>query len=335
MFSRAKRSLFCAAALLLGGVAPAYGQDMEDFRARMARAASMTREDMSEALRQYLEIRVQYAGPEVDYSLGRAYQRLFQCEEAQYYYSQVMVKYDLADDNVTYQRAVKDFDEIAHCVDWQKVYLDCAIPAGGHVLVGNERVNQCWGRPFALPDGEHIFKLVSEDGKEKVVTFTATSGAADARVALAFEVEQVMVEQVIESEQHFILRERFHPALYWGLITGGVLILGGGGGTFAALANRAQVDVERNEAKYAVLLATDEERAMAARRRADDARDRVKLNNTLMYTSFGVGGALVITGVTLAVISAVSPRVRVEKTNVEAFVSPSAGGLMMGFGMSF
>ncbi|MCL2325235.1 MAG: hypothetical protein FWC40_01840 [Proteobacteria bacterium] len=335
MFSRAKRSLFCVAALLLAGVAPAYGQDMEDFKARMARAASMTQENMSEALRQYLEIRAKYAGKEVDYSLGRTYQRLFQCEEAQYYYEQVMIKYDLPDDDPIYQRAVKDFDQIAHCRDWQKVYLDCAIPAGGHVLIGSERVNQCWERPFALSDGEHTFKLVSETGREKVVTFAAKSGAADARIALAFDVEQVVVEQVIATEQHFVLQERFHPALYWGLITGGVLIMGGGGGGFAALSNRALVDVERNEVKYEVLLATEPDRANAAKQRANEARDRVKLHNTLMYTSFGVGGALVVTGVTLAVISAVSPRVRVEKTNVEAFVAPSAGGLMMGFGMSF
>ena len=106
----------------------ANAQDIEDFKARMARAAAMTKEDLNEALLQYLEIRVQYAGPEVDYSLGRAYQRLNQCVEAQDYYTKVMIDYNLAQDNVLYTRSVSNYDTIADCKSWQKVYLTCTIP---------------------------------------------------------------------------------------------------------------------------------------------------------------------------------------------------------------
>ena len=54
----------------------AVAQDLEVFKTRMAEAAEMTKKDMSEALLKYLEIRADFAGPEVDYSLGRVYQRL-------------------------------------------------------------------------------------------------------------------------------------------------------------------------------------------------------------------------------------------------------------------
>lgn len=320
-------SFLMSCALLMTFSASVQAQDMDDFKKRMADAAAMTKKDLSEALRQYLEIRILYAGPQVDYSLGRTYQRLYQCENAQYYYTQVMVAYDLPADDAIFSRAAKDYDAIATCDAWQKVYLTCAIPAGGHIMIDDQSINECWDRPFSLPDGEHIFKLVDADGTEHVVKQTTVSGGEDIKIDLAMPPKTVVEEKVVEITKTVEYKDRFHPALYWGLISGGVLFLAGSG-WFSAMANHALVDVQRWDDAYVI---TNEP---SAKKKADDARDKVKLGNTLLYTSLGIGGALAITGVTLAIINAVSPKEVVE-SDLSANVTPLDGGVMMGLGLKF
>jgi hypothetical protein len=320
-------SFLMSCALMMTFGASLQAQDMEDFKQRMADAAAMTKKDLSEALRQYLEIRILYAGPQVDYSLGRTYQRLYQCENAQYYYTQVMVAYDLPAEDATFSRAAKEYDTIATCDAWQKVYLTCAIPAGGYVMIDDQRINECWDRPFSLPDGDHTFKLVDADGKEHVVTQSTMSGGEDIRIDLAMPAQTVVEEKIVEVTKTVEYRDRFHPALYWGLISGGVLFLAGSG-WFSAMANHALVDVQRWDDAYVI---TKEE---SAKKKADDARDKVKLGNTLLYTSIGIGSALAISGITLAIINAVSPKEVIEP-DLSANITPLDGGVMMGFGLKF
>ena len=76
MFSKSIK-IMLTSAILSSLSATAFAQEeVEDFKVRMADAAAMAKQDISEALRQYLELRVQFQGPQIDYSLGRAYQRL-------------------------------------------------------------------------------------------------------------------------------------------------------------------------------------------------------------------------------------------------------------------
>ena len=315
-------------ALACGFSTGAMAQADNDVFARTSAAAEMTKKDLAEALRQYLEIRIEYAGAEIDYSIGRTYERLFQCSSTQKYYTAVMVNYNLTTGNPIFDRAVKNYDNVAMCDTWQKVYLDCSIPEGGTVMIDNERIGQCWDRPYSLPDGEHVFKLIKKSGEEHVVKFTAKSGAPDAHVNVAFPAERVEVEKIVERVENYEYRERFHPALYWGLISGGVLFLGGSG-WFSAMANNALVDVQKYEDRYAVL--QDE----SWKKKANDARDKVDLGNALMYTSLGVGGALAVTGVALAIVSHMSPKEKVDLDNVNAYVAPNDGGMMAGVGLTF
>ena len=330
MFSRFTKILMCASMLAGTLCTNAAAQDMEDFKNRMASAAAMMKEDASEALRQYLEIRVQYAGPEVDYSLGRAYQRLYQCEDSQHYYTQVMVAYELPDSNPIYKRATSAFDEIAPCAAWQKVKLTCAMPAGGYVQINNEKMSSCWDRPFSLPDGEHTFKLVGPDGKSKEITFKAQTGQPDAQLELALEAEKVEVERLVEVEKSYYYKDKFHPALYWGLIAGG-LAVAGVGGVFYGMANAARTD-EQKYSDLAVLYGGQENDYTA---KAEAANKDVQLNNILTYTMLGIGGGIAVTGIVLAIVNAVSDKELVEMENVNAFVTPTDSGISMGFGVKF
>ena len=331
MFSKSIKVLLMSA-ILAGIGTNVCAQEIAEFKTRMADAAAMTKQDLSEALRQYLEIRVQYSGPEIDYSLGRAYQRMSQCTEAQNYYTQVMVNYNLPENNPIYQRAVKDFDAISDCTSWQKFYLDCEIPAGGYVMIDEERVNTCWKRPYALSPGEHKFVLVSADGKQEVVTVKAVNSKPDEHVKLALKrVEKVEVEKRVEVEKTYEVKDKFHPALYWGLMVGGAALIAGGG-FFSAYANHAYADEKEYAYKHALF---DTPTDNTYQKKADDAHDKVKLGNALMYSFIGVGGAAVATGVALAIVNAVSEKERVETGDVSAYAAPLSDGVSMGIHLNF
>lgn len=334
MFSRYTKFLMCAAVIAGTICTEAAAQDMEDFKTRMAAAAAMMKEDASEALRQYLEIRVQYAGPEVDYSLGRAYQRLYQCEDSQHYYTQVMVAYELPDSNPIFKRATVAFDEIAPCAAWQKVKLTCAMPAGGYVMVNNEKMSSCWDRPFSLPDGEHTFKLVGPDGETKEIKFNAQIGQPDAQIELALEAETVEVERVVEVEKAYYYKEKFHPALYWGLIAGGIAVAGVSG-IFYGMANSARADEQKYADLYALHGDPVSESDIDYQAKATAANDDVKLNNILTYTMLGIGSGIAVTGIALAIVSAVSDKELIETENVNAFVTPTDSGMSVGIGVRF
>ena len=308
-------------------------QDMEEFKTRMADAAAMTKVDLGEALRQYLELRVQFAGPEVDYSLGRAYQRLNQCTEAQHYYTEVMVAYNLPEKNQIYQRAVKAYDEIASCSEWQKIYLDCEIPAGGYVLIDGERVAACWERAYSMSPGDHIIKLVDAKGKTKEVKHKAVNGSKEQRLHIAFEAEQVEVEKVVKEEHTYIMEEKFNPHLYWGLIGGGLALVAGGFG-FLAMAHSAKVD-EINYSIEIAKLGKESAEKDALEKKQSDANGKVKLGNALMGTFVGVGLATAATGATLAILSYVGDKKRVEVDNVSAYLSPMQDGFAMGIHLNF
>lgn len=332
MLSKLSRTVILGVLCCAAGVGTVYGQDMADFKARMSAAAAMTKVDMDEALRQYLEIRVTYAGPEVDYSLGRAYQRLAQCEQAQYYYTQVMVAYELNDANPIYQLAVNAFDKIAACGAWQRVKVSCDVPSGGYAVIDGERVRSCWDRAYAFEDGEHVFELYDGKGRHVERKVTTASGGEELSVSLAFEPERVQVEKVVEVERGYVYREKFHPALYWGLITGGAVVAAAGG-LMSGFAGQAKAEEQKYSDLYA--LSQDEALRRTYDRKRKSANDDVKLGNILMYSLIGVGSAAVVTGIVLGVVSAVSDRERVDADNLEAYVIPDARGVSFGLGMRF
>lgn len=314
--------------------AAAQAQDMEEFKKRMGAAAIATKVDMNEALRQYLEIRVQYAGPEIDYSLGRAYQRMNQCEKAQYYFTQVMVAYDLPEDNPVYTLAVNAFDEIASCGAWQQVTVECSVPVGGRLVIDGEQLSECWDRPYSLNDGEHKMELIDKDGKKIEKIITTKSGEEPTKVEIAFPAEVKEFEKVVEVENVVTEEEKFHPALYWGLIAGGAAVVAIGG-----FLNGYAGDAKVDEQMYAYMhaLSTSEKNREYYAKKRDDAHNSVKARNIAMYTLIGVGSAAVISGAALAIVSAVSgkERVAVDDDRVKAYFSPSADGVAFGLGMNF
>ncbi len=316
------------------GCGHAIAQDREDYKARMAGAAAVMKTDVNEAYRQYLEIRAIYAGADVDFGLGRAYQRLFQCEQAKYYFTQVMVAYDLPETNNTFQRAVASFDEVSSCDGWQQLKLTCEIPAGGYVMIDNDRFSSCWSRPYSMPDGKHTFKIVGADGRETTKVLTFESGKAAQSLNLVLEPEApAEVEKTVEIERTVAVQERFNPALYWGLIAGGVAIAGVGG-IFGALANDARAE-EQKWADYMGIYSSHPEQYEMYKKKRDSANDDVKLNHILMYSFVGVGAAVAVTGAALAIVSAVSGKERVDTNTVSTYVIPNGDGLSMGLGVNF
>ena len=318
----------------------AVAQDLEVFKTRMAEAAEMTKKDMSEALLKYLEIRAEYAGPEVDYSLGRVYQRMNQCLEAQQYYTNVMVKYNLPETNPIYMRAVSDFDTVSSCTNWQKFYVDCDVPVGGYVMIDSERMNSCWDRPFAMSAGEHTFKLVSKDGKETEVKKTAVDGGKDVHVKLSFPVEKVSVEKLVEVEKTVVYKEKFSPYLYWGLIAGGVTFVAVGGG-FSALANKSYAEQQKYADYLAIASASKADQNVIDdwTKKRDDANSKVKGFNGAGYTFIALGAAATVTGVVLAILSATGDKEKVYiddgGTDVKAFVVPTSDGGAVGLNVQF
>lgn len=343
MFSRFTKVLLSTVALCSVFCTDASAQNMEDFKARMSAAATYMKEDATEALRQYLEIRVQYAGPEVDYSLGRAYQRLYQCHDAQHYYTQVMIAYELQDTNPIYKRATQAYDEIAPCASWQKVRLTCDMPAGGYVMLNDERIGSCWDRSFSLPDGEHVFKLVAPGGKTKEVKFKAQQGKPDAQVDLKLDINRVEVERIVEVEKAYVYEEKFSPVLYWSLIAGGLALAGVGAG-MTGLANAGKFDAEKALMTYYrdlnALKDEDKKKQEAVLKKTyEEARDKASskesLGNALMYTFIGVGAATAVTGAVFAIMNLFGEKELVEVEKLNAYVSPTDSGVSMGFSMRF
>ena len=331
MFSDILRTLGYSALITVALCSTAYAQEqpnLEEFKGKMAKAGAMVKQDLDEALRQYLEIRVLYSGPEIDYSVGRTYQRLGQCTDALGYYSKIMSY--VADKHPIFTRTVASYDEIASCETWQKVRLSCEMPEGSYIMFDNERINSCWSRPISLPDGEHTFKLISEDGKKEASqTIVAKSGDPDLTVKLAFPKETQNVVKYETIEKSYVLKDRFHPALYWGLMTGGVAVMGVSG-VFYGLAHKSYGD----EIKYADLYASTGEKDYLKKSR--DARHDVRMNNIITYSLLGAGGAIAITGVVLAVVNATSEKQRVEVTDdFTASIAPTDGGLAVGMGWRF
>lgn len=316
----------CAALSFVCSTAAA--QDMEAFKTRMNETAAVAKVDLNAALLSYLELRTKYAGPEIDYSLGRTYQRLYQCKEAQNYLTQVMVSYELPDAHPVYQRAVKDFDAIAACDSWQKVRVESDIPAGGYVMIDDEKMSSFGDREYSLPPGEHVFKLFSRDGKSVEVKFTAENSGKTETISLSFPPEKVEVENVVAVEHNYYYQERFHPALYWGLIAGGVAVVAVGG-FMSGIANSAYADEQKYADRYAVL------KNESDKKKANDARDKVKNVNIAMYTLIGVGAAAAVTGAALAIVSAVSEKERIEDNSFNAYVTPSPDGVSLGLGFQF
>ena len=331
MFSGISKTLWVSALTFAAFSSVAYAQEqpnLEEFKERMAQAGAMAKEDLDEALRQYLEIHVRFSGPEIDYSVGRAYQRLGQCKDALSYYSKIMSY--VPDTHPIFTRTVGTYDEISTCENWQKVVLSCDMTEGSYIMLDNDRVNTCWSRPISLADGEHVIKLVSADGKKEVVKkITAKSGKPDIKLKLAFEKEKVEVVKKEAVEKNYVLKERFDPALYWGLIAGGAVIASTSG-VFFGLAHRSNKD----EVKYADLYAISGDPNDAEK--AKDARDKVKSYKAASYTLLSIGCAAAVTGAVLAVLSAVSDKEMVPLDDgVTATIVPSSDGFAVGLGWRF
>lgn len=326
MFSGISRTLWISAlvTMMVSSVAYAQDQNTAEFKERMVNAAVMAKQDLDEALRQYLEIHTQFSGPEIDYSLGRTYQKLGQCQESLDYYSKIMS--DVSSDNPIFMRTVSSYDEVASCESWQKFMLKCDMPQGSYIMIDNERLQSCWSRPISLPDGEHTFKLVSADGKEVSQKIVAKSEAPETTVKLAFEQEKVEVvkNETEVLEKTYILKDKYHPALYWGLIAGGVAVMGAGG-AFFGMANQSYADEIKYADQYTMTGNTD------YLQKTRNARDDVRVYQIIAGTLLGVGGAAAVTGAVLAVINALSEKEKVEAGNdFTATIVPAKDGMSLG-----
>ena len=330
MFSRISKVLMASClACSFGAAAQAQSVDPE-FEAAMAKAYAATKEDLVSALNQYLVLRSSRPDDVVVlYALGRTYHKLKQCDAPQNLYIEVMSA--LKETDVLYNRAVSAYTELDGCQNWEQVYFDCEVPFGGHVTVDDNPMAACWGDPLYLSPGEHVFRLYDADGNVIEETYTATAKEEGAeyekhRVQLRFDRVRE-VERVVTVDHNYVYKDRFHPALYWGLIAGGAALVAGGG-FMSAYANHEQVE----ERKQIDLYAAGNE---GAKKKASDAHDRVVLGNALTYTLAGLGGAAVITGIVLAIVNATSERERVEESSVEAYIAPNPGGVSMGMGFRF
>jgi len=367
MFSKVLRtasvSVLALACMLVGSSTYAQETDGEDFNRRMSEAAATAKKDLNDALVQYLEIRTKYANESIDYSLGRIYQRLGQCENAQASFSSVLSSYNLDDMNPIFQRTIKDFDDLNDCAKWQKIYLDCTTIPDAYITIDNDRIGACPSRPISLPDGDHTIKIIAPDGREGVENIKTGSGKMDKKVPLALPPEKVLpkiatIEKKVEVAHNFVEKHKFHPALYWGLIAGGVAIMGTGG-IFGVIAQKAHGDEIKYNEKTSIIQSNldHKENFIAAdnqavedyfnglnnefqdlRDKAEDAKNKASLNKTLSLTMVGIGAAVTVTGVALAIVDIVSEKTLVEVENKDApkaFFAPSPEGFSMGVAMTF
>ena len=65
------------------------------------------------------------------------------------------------------------------------------------------------------------------------------------------------------------------------------------------------------------------------------ANDKVKLGNVLMGTFVGLGAATAAAGATLAILSYVAGKERVEVTDTTAYVTPFEDGVAVGVHFNF
>ena len=306
---------------------PANAQNVDPqqlFAEKMQQAATLTKEKkLPLALFKYLEIRQTFTGPELDYSIGRTYQRLHQCTDAIPYFQKVVNESGLKNNHTVLTRSKEALDEIKDCDNWPTVTLNCATLNNETLFIDDDAIGQCFIKTYTLPPGKHTFEVRSDIPENNTKKEINLENAPQA-VALIPE-KQPETKTKIETKEvnhYYKISEKFSPHLYWGLMTGGAAVLISSG-FFAAMGYDAKADIQ----KYKDRNQTD---------KLKKPEDKLKLSKILMGTSLGVGGAVFLTGMTLAIISAVSEK-KVDYTDspLQTYIAPSTNGITFGLQTRF
>ena len=330
--------LLCFAAT--GSLCAQEEEEIATYKANMAQAVQLFNEgNLTQSLQIYLEQRarlVDIPPTEIDYSLARTYQKLYQCKDASEYYNKILTNPDLSPEDDIFERAVQGYDEISECANWSKVTVKCSVDVDHILYIDNNPLGQCWNRPYSVPAGKHRFSIKTGDGRETKGFLTLKDGE-DSEIKLTVAPLEKIVEKKIDKGVDVSTegesKDKFSPHLYWGLIAGGAL-LAGGSGYFAAMSYSGAYDL---------LLAKS---TNAGQEAEDAASSKIKTGNMLTGVFAGVGGALALTGAALAIVNVVlknkAPATTNETTteeesieDVQAFVSPTSDGGVVGFGFQF
>jgi hypothetical protein len=286
--------------------------DPEEYKRQLDAATEVYNSgDLSLALIAYLEVRSRFSGPEVDYSLARTYHRLHQCVSARTFYAYVMNSYDLPEKNPLYQRAANYFDELYSCDQWGQVELECSTQ-DGVLSVNGEKLGACMKSVYQLPAGMYKFSL-EKAGLPAVEQSVDVSDGSMAKVKLELPSHEV-VERIVEVPAPVLVEQSSTNWLVWGLIGGGGLLLASSA-YFNAAGYSAMVDVQK----------AADRGDLSARKSAEDD---VSTQQVLTGVTFGVGLAVLATGVTFAILDAVSePEVETD-TGVSLMLSSEGAGLL-------
>ncbi len=276
--------LCLAVLLLVPTYALAQNAEETDFAERMNKAASILKNgDKWEALEAYLSIASLYSAPALSYSLGRTYQRLYQCTSALDHYYKVLTTEGIAQDSPVYTRTVKALDEMASCVDWGSLTIRCN--ARQAVLsIDDELIGFCKSKSvFKLPSGPHRVFVKGKDGEFKQSVNIVDGKQEELLVDIEPAVEPELKIQV--EPHHYRYRSAIHPAIQWSLIGTGAAALIGSGFAFAyaydskVSAKNALHDFDRNA--------------------YESSRDDMDVAKYTAWTLVGVGGVLVLSGLSV------------------------------------
>ncbi len=286
-----KLALSLMAAMLLWVAMPGGVQGQQDpaeYKRQLDAAAEIIKAgDLPASLLAYLEIRSKFSGPEVDYSLGRVYQRLHQCDEAKLFYLFVMNSYNLDEGSQLFTRSANYFNDLFDCDGWSQVEVRCS-PADATLFIDGESVGPCFSRPYRLPGGEHVFRLEAK-GEAPVEKRLSVKDGERKKVELVIETAKVE-ERIVEVPVEVAVGGGSTSWLGWGLISGGAAVLVASG-YFSAMGYSALGDVQR---------AADRGDVQGRK----SAEDEVSTAKILTGVSLGVGAACVATGLVFVLLDA-------------------------------
>ncbi len=298
----------------------AYAEDKaaEDFANRMVEAAETLKGgQMWDGLEQYLVIASLYSAPEVNYALGRTYQRLHQCSDALTYYYKVITSQDIAEDNPIYMRTVEALDKIGTCADWGGVTLQCQA-RGAELVIDGEKIGRCKDRVYILPDGEHTIEGSGIDGTFKQ-TVTVSKGKFE-DVTVKIDPKAIEVVKVEKESHHFEYEPAINPVYQWTFMGVGAALLVTSGFMLAY----------SYDAKYIGLDA----KHVGDTQTFNDAKDAVDMTKIISWSLVGAGAATFLTGVSLWIANAVlDPEVKEVDAAVQAgiAVTPSGANLSLSY----
>lgn len=283
--------------------------DEELFQNMMKKASDLyNAEDYTAALIAYLEVKSRFGSPVVDYSLGRTYQQLYQCDKAMAFYMIVMNDYDLRDDDKLFEKSANYYNELNSCERWGKVDVTCESP-NAQLYIEDKPMGRCMSGIYRMREGKYTFKIEAE-GVDAVEIDTRVEDGSSEAISLKLPpvIKEVIKEVPVDTGGQPI--DDGPNWLAWGLVGGGVAMLIAGGFT-----NAAGFSDLRDAQKFAD--AGDD----AGKQ---DALDSANLNKILTGVFLGVGVAAAGTGLTLAIIDMLD----------DGSESPEAGDVEVGAGVT-